>query len=254
MNALAELLGQVGAARDGMIFVGDRELREWPQSAVAVLKAAGLLTAAEPASSVVCPGCERQCTMPVHKMFAAERGADVFVVCDKRSDTNRVPVSIEGLERWMGSGEAIAALLARLLKLQRRAGASSQPRRWEVGTFKGQTRSGHLVLTADDGLKLVLACHTFALEDVLSFKGKDLILSRQKLIECVDDPVGGGGDRESASRRQARLEKRRSELQADGQTAYNKIIAAEEGLKTDTIKKILARGKAPKPRSTRGHH
>ena len=103
-EALAELIDRLGAAREGALFINEQELRDWPEVAVDALKKAGLLTAAADASSVVCPGCERQCTMAVHAMPSVAP----FVVCDKRSDINRVAIEPESLKRWQASGEAVA--------------------------------------------------------------------------------------------------------------------------------------------------
>ncbi len=64
--ALIELLGRVGARLGESITVSTEELSQWPTEAVAALKSQGLLLKARPAKSVVCPGCEQECSMPVH--------------------------------------------------------------------------------------------------------------------------------------------------------------------------------------------
>jgi hypothetical protein len=237
-EALSELLDRIGASRDGAVFISDHELSRWPGAAVAAFKSAGLLAAASPASSVVCPGCERQCTMPVD---IAPAGA--FVVCDKRSDINRVPIGTNSLVRWQASGEAVAALLARLLRLTRRMVAPTQQRRSEVGVFKGRKGSSHLVLTADGELKLRLAGHTLPLVEVLSLKGKSVVVDEKELTERVDNPASGGGDVESANQKAARLQKRRDQLKAEGQRYFLRQIAREERISVSRIKQILARRK-----------
>ena len=64
-EAFAELLGRIGANKGEAVLVSEEELGAWPDGAVRALKDAGLLSLASPASSVVCPGCEQECSMPV---------------------------------------------------------------------------------------------------------------------------------------------------------------------------------------------
>jgi hypothetical protein len=59
------------------------------RAAVAAMKSQKLLAKARPAVSVVCPGCEQECVMPVHTLPAGPRGPASFIFCDKRSDIQR---------------------------------------------------------------------------------------------------------------------------------------------------------------------
>ena len=246
-DALALLLGRIGAARDGAVFIDDAEVQEWPPKTVGTMKAAGLLSPASPAANVVCPGCERQCTMPVHVLLAAAAPAEAFVVCDKEPDINRVPIEPDSLKRWHASGEAVAALLARLLNL-RRTVASTADRRWEVGAFKGRKQSNHLVLVADGDLKLSLGGHIVALDDVLALKGDKFIPKSRVLIECVDHPAAGGAGRESIEQRRERISRRIEELKRQERRDFLKTVAAEENLSVSRIKQMLSRtsGTIPK--------
>ena len=92
IDALLELLGRVGACRDAAVLVNDEELLQWPGAAVKAMKSQKLIVKARPASSVICSGCERNCVMPVYTLPATTGKHSSFIVCDKRSDVNRVPV------------------------------------------------------------------------------------------------------------------------------------------------------------------
>jgi predicted DNA-binding transcriptional regulator AlpA len=162
-DAIAELLARVGASHGVTIFIDAQELRDWPIAAVAAMKAEKLLVKARPAQSVVSPGCERECVMPVHAEPSGPSDRAAFVVCDKRSDINRVNVPLARLERWQASGESIANLTARLLALRRPSGRAADAGRWEVGMFKGTRHASHLVLLGDGELRLSLAGHSIAL-------------------------------------------------------------------------------------------
>lgn len=111
LDALLELLERVGASRDAAALVSDEELSRWPESAVLELKSQKLLVKASPAASVVCPGCEQACAMPVHTLPAGARPAISFVVCDKRNDISRVEVPAQRLRQWRCGAEAVGAFV-----------------------------------------------------------------------------------------------------------------------------------------------
>src|SRR3981081_3455729 len=108
---LIELLARLGAVNGAAVLVSDEELSQWPAAAVAAMKSQKLLARARPASSVVCPGCERACVMPVHTLPRASGTAASFIVCDKRSDINRVPVSPDRLMQWRCDSDAVCGFI-----------------------------------------------------------------------------------------------------------------------------------------------
>ena len=87
--ALVELLSRVGTLVDAAVTVNTEELNGWPAAAVAALKSQKLLRKARPAISVVCHGCEQECSMPVHTVPRADASVTSFVVCDKRCHPRR---------------------------------------------------------------------------------------------------------------------------------------------------------------------
>ena len=79
VEALIELLDRVGANHGAAVLVNDDELRQWPSEAVKAMKSQRLVTKARPAASVICPGCEQECVMPVHTVPATTRSAVSFI-------------------------------------------------------------------------------------------------------------------------------------------------------------------------------
>jgi hypothetical protein len=116
--ALVELLARVGASQDAAALLNHHELNQWPETAVAAMKTQRLLVKAQPASSAICPGCERDCVMPVQTRIHPSRGAVAFIDCDKRSDVSRVPVPIERLEQWLCTVDAVCGFVAAALGLR----------------------------------------------------------------------------------------------------------------------------------------
>jgi hypothetical protein len=166
LDAILELLARMGASNGAAVLVSDEELSHWPAAAVKAMKMQKLLVKARPAASVVCPGCERECIMPVHTLPAGTRGSASFIACDKRSDINRVAVPIGRLQQWQASGTSIAEPLAGLLALRRPGARDTSTGRWEIGMFKGAKRSQMLCLKAAGELALVAGNNTVSLSDL----------------------------------------------------------------------------------------
>lgn len=248
-GALDELIARIGAAHGAPIVIADQELRDWPAAAVAAMKAAGLLTKAGDASSIVCPGCEQQCTMPVH-VLPAETAPEAFVVCDQRSDINRVPISLEALKGQQASAEAFAGCVTRLLGLRRPVTSERHSNRWELGVLKGEKHSGHLVLVIEGELTLKLAGHSVAVADVLRIRNSKIVLDKGALDGFADSPTLGGGDDDSATARRSRLQARVEAVRATGNKRFLVTVAEEERISLPRLKQILAR--RPIPGSRRG--
>lgn len=238
-DAITELLNRVAALQGATALINADELAQWRGEAVTAMKTQQLITRARPASSAVCPGCERECVMPVHVLTDKAREPAAFIVCDKRDDINRVPVPVARLEQWQASGDSIADLLAGLLDLQRPSMGSSSVGRWEIGVFRGAKHASHLVLMAGEKLTLTLAGHSIALTDVLAMDGDTFKVDKRRLTRLVDDPVAGAGDVESAEQRRERIRKRVDELKAKGVKAFLKTVAVEEGLSISRIKQLV---------------
>ena len=154
-TALIELLARVGATQGAAVLVSGEELRQWPAAAVAALKSQKLLAKAHPAVSVVCPGCERACVMPVQTLTRTSGAATSFVMCDKRDDINRVTISTDLLTQWRCNAEAVCGFVAKSHRLRRSDQQSGTAGLWNIGMARGDKRSQMLCLRADSELILV---------------------------------------------------------------------------------------------------
>lgn len=239
LDALLELLERIGAGNGAAVLVSEEELSKWPAEAIRGLKAHKLLVKASPATTVVCPGCEQECTMPVNTVSAEAGKAVAFVVCDKRDDINRVAVPSRRLEQWRASGASIAALITGLLGLRCTDAGDTSSGRWEVGMFKGRKHSSHMILSADGQLTLNLAGYSIALTDILTLEDDRFKLDKQTLIHLVDKPVAGAGDVESAAQRRGRLKKRVQAEKTKGNKAFLKTVSEEEGISVSRLKQLL---------------
>lgn len=243
-DVLPTVLDRLAAAAGEVALFSERELAEWPAAALARLRAEGLLVKGPPADTVVCPGCEEDCTMPVEIDTTPSGTLRAFVVCDKHDDVARVAIARDLLEQWTCSPERVADVLARLLGI-RRSGSDSAARRWDVGVLKGAKGSAHIVLVIENELRLTIAGRSLPVANVLELDDKGLTIERRALLRCVDNPVAAAGDEPSAAQRRERLRKRRNELKAAGKRNFNQLLAEEEGISVSAIKQLLQEKKQP---------
>ena len=186
LDAILELLARIGTSNGAPVLVSEEELSHWPAVAVKAMKSQKLLMKARPATSVVCPGCEQECVMPVHTLPTGPRGPASFIVCDKRSDINRVTVPISRLDQWQASGSSIAELLAGLLCLRRPGSGDTFTGRWEIGMFKGAKRSQMLCLKADGELALVAGNNAVSLSEFIAYRNGKYLLDQAMIRQLVD--------------------------------------------------------------------
>ena len=118
-SLLLDLGARVCASPSRIVRITPRELDRWPEEAVTALKAQKILRKAGPARGTVCPGCERQCPMPLHgpagpsgRPESGRNSSSLFIVCDKREDTHRVPVPADSLARWEMSADMLGRFVA----------------------------------------------------------------------------------------------------------------------------------------------
>lgn len=191
LEALLELLERVGARQSAAVLVSEEELSLWPAEAVRGLKSHKLLVSASPANTVVCPGCERECTMLVHTVRAETGKAASFVVCDKRDDINRVPISAERLRQWRSGAEAVGGFVAHSLGMrpesQRRAGDGL----WELGLATGKKRSQMLCLRANGALELVVGNNAIPLAELVRSGEEGYSVDGAAIQRLVDTATTG---------------------------------------------------------------
>ena len=186
VDALIELLDRVGANQGAAVLVNFDELGQWPSEAVKAMQSQRLITKASPAASAICPGCEHQCVMPVHTVPAAARSAVSFIVCDKRSETNRVPVSAGRLIQWQCNADLVCGFIASSLGLRPPPRQTGNAGRWEIGVATGNKRCQMLCLQANGGLTLVVGGNRVPLAELIAFGDGQYSLDGAMIRRMVD--------------------------------------------------------------------
>ena len=184
--ALIELLGRVGARLGESVTVSTEDLSQWPTAAVVALKSQGLLLKARPAKSVICDGCEQDCSMPLQTVTRANGSVTSFVVCDKRSDTNRVPVPAARLALWRCDAQAVCGFVAASLGLVQTTVQPSDAGLLPIGIARGNKRTQMLCLRVHGHLALVAGTNAMPLADVIGFENGGFTLDRPVIHQMVD--------------------------------------------------------------------
>lgn len=183
---LIELLGRVGALNGAAVMISTEEWNQWPATAVSALKSQGLLLKAPPAKSVVCNGCEQECSMPVHAVTRINVPATSFVVCDKRSDINRVPVTAARLTQWRCDAQTMCGFIAASLGMTQTTVQPSEDGLLPIGMVRGDKRSQMLCLRVQGNLALVVDASAMPLADVTGFENGRFTLDGAVIRQWVD--------------------------------------------------------------------
>ncbi len=186
IDALLVLLNRVGACQGKAVMVSDEELLQWPKAAVKAMKCQKLIVKAKPASSAVCQGCERNCVMPVHSLSATTGKTSSFIVCDKRSDVNRIPVAAERLRQWKCNADLISSFMADSLDLRRPGRHVDSAGRWVIGMVSGDKRSQMLCLESAGTLNIVVGSSKVPLVEFIEFRDGTYSLDDSQIRKLAD--------------------------------------------------------------------
>ena len=185
-DPLAECFDRVVANQGSSSLLSDYELAKWPLDTVSALKSQNLLVQAPPALSAVCPGCEDECVIPVETISSTDSQPMSFVVCDSRSDTNRVPIPQDHLKQWQCHAELISAFVANAMEFTLRMKKQDHTLLWEIGIATGKKRSQMLCLEVDNDLFLVAGNNRRLLKDDLQFQNNHYVLDIAAIHRLVD--------------------------------------------------------------------
>ena len=186
LDVLIELLRRMAACGGAPVHVTEEELKQWPEAAVSAMKAQKLLVKARPASSATCPGCERECVMPVHTSRTSTGKSGPFIVCEKRSDINRVAVPADSLICWLCSADAVCDFIADSLGVHRSGRHPDESGLWEIGIATGKKRRQMLCLKAEKELVLTTGTASVEMAVVVFYRDGQFLLDEALIGRLVD--------------------------------------------------------------------
>ena len=124
--------------------------------------------------------------MLVQTIPARPRRAALFIVCDERSDINRVALAAAHVRQWTCDGEAIARFVAGQPGLCRSRHGADASGTWPLGLATGDTRHQMLGLRTQGEVALVVADAAVLLADLLDFDDGAYTLDTAAIRHLVD--------------------------------------------------------------------
>lgn len=124
--------------------------------------------------------------MPVQTATRANGSVTSFVVCDKRSDTNRVPVPAARLALWRCDAQAVCGFVAASIGLVQTTVQPSDAGLLPIGIARGNKGTQMLCLRVHGHLALVAGTNAMPLADVISFKDGGFTLDQPVIRQMVD--------------------------------------------------------------------
>ena len=185
-DALIELLARVGARDGAAVFVSDEELSQWPAAAVAAMKSQKLLAKARPAASVVCPGCERECVMPVHTCPPRRAARHRSSSATSAATSTACPFPPTRLTQWRCDAEAVCGFIAASLGLRRSDQHQADAGLLNIGIARGDKRSQMLCLQADGDLAMVAGNNAMPLAELVGFRNGEYSVDGDTIRQLVD--------------------------------------------------------------------
>ena len=207
-DLLEHIFGRLCRADSEEEIFGADEAAQWPDGALEVLIKSGLLGRAEPAQTIECDGCERNCFMPVHVRPAdGDRPARAFISCDKPEDVGRVPVELRRLEQWRITGGLLAGVVARMLDFRNPPQEDGVGKCWMLGLLKSREHKGEVKLFVEGGVTLTVAGQSIPLAHALTLGKRRLKADKDALLRLAEgatrQPASGVGS--SAWRKQTAM-------------------------------------------------
>ncbi|MFQ5443581.1 MAG: hypothetical protein ACE5EK_03080 [Nitrospinales bacterium] len=220
-NVLQELIQHLNSQSEGTI--AWEQVREWPEGAVSIFQKAGWIKTKAPAKTVVCPGCEENCFMPVHVSPTIQgQPAKAYVACDRRDDMGRIPISPDYLQQWQITENQVAHWVARELGLKGKPKKDKTTRTIQIGDIQGKKQSGRLDLVTVEPVSLKTSGHILPLNEIIFFESNELQIDREAILNMVDRSPPTDRYQPSIARREARKLKTQ-EMYKSWRKAYQEL-------------------------------
>jgi len=224
VEILIEISDRLAANQDKKLSISESQLTDWSIESVHALKNQQLIKKSKSASSAICPGCERECVMPVHILTDTDQRTELFIVCDKRNDINRVEVKQNQLIQWQCNAELLCRFICESLAIRQTNQVSEPAHRWNVGVASGKKRSQMLCLQIEDFCELMAGSNTLPLADLIEFDGRAYSINKRMVEKLVDTaPAADHRHTPSIVRREARKLDTQA-MYESWEKAYRKLI------------------------------
>ena len=167
--------------------------------------------------------------MPVNTLPGGTSKASFFVVCDKRDDINRVPITAEDLVQWRSDPEAICGYVARALEIRRSEQLDSDPGIHAIGLATGSKRSQMLCLALGSTPMLVAGDNRLPLAELVRFDGGAYLLDDMRVRQLVDQSRMADPRHTSSNARREIRKQDTAAMHESWRRAYRKLVKDRPG-------------------------
>ena len=187
IDLLTEVLNRIAQTHNNTAVFTTQELNQYPETALSALKSQKLLIPATPAVDTQCPGCEEQCTRPVHKHTHPVTGQlSLFVVCDLRTDTHHVPIDSDQLTQWVCHPHSVCAFIAKGLGIRFSRKKANTSKLWEIGYLSKDKKGQILKLKAENELHLMAGDRQIPLADTIDYEDATFFLKQNSIYPLLN--------------------------------------------------------------------
>lgn len=240
LEAITELLQRLSALKDECIYINEEELDQWPFETIQAMKSQKLISKAPPASSAICSGCERNCTMPVYSVKGVQNEVTTFIVCDKPVRIGRVPVSLAQLNQWQISLNSVIKFIVDCLSLRLLNKKIPEKHLIEIGMVTGKKRTQMLCLNHIAEISLQAGSISIPLTEIIEFNDSKYLLNKTIIDQMVDTSSATDGRYTPSSSRQDLRKQNTQRRNAIWQKEYRKIKKEQPNKSDRQIAKQIA--------------
>ncbi len=163
------------------------QIRQWPEGALEIFLNAGWIKPKEPAKSVVCPGCEENCFMPVHVSPTVNaKTIRAFVACDRRDDMGRIPIPLDYLKQWQITERQVAGWISQELGIKSKPKKDKKTKIFLLGDLQGNKKTGSLELVCGERVSLKVSEYSLLLNEIIYFENSGIKIDQKAIFNMVD--------------------------------------------------------------------
>ncbi len=204
------------------------QVQRWPEGAIELFQNEGWIKPALFAKSVVCPGCEENCFMPVHAQTKNGQPTRIYVACDYRDDMGRIPIPQEMLQQWKLTQDQVARWVNRSLGIKGKPKKDKKSGTIHLGNYQGKTKSGLLQLDCQAPVSLKASNASSPLIELFTVKKNLIQVNLKKILKFVDYSPPSNQYQPSVIKREARKQDTKTRHSGWG-TEYRKIKRKNPG-------------------------
>jgi hypothetical protein len=199
-DVLGDLILRIPPKDNGII--SWEQVREWPEEAVEIFQNAGWIKPKEPAQTVVCPGCEENCFMPVHVRKSPKGLVKAFVTCDKLDYMGPILIPLNDLKQWQITEKQVAEWIGCELGIRSKPKKDKDTGNFLIGNMQGKKRTGPLELVCTEPVSLKASGYFLPLNEVVFFDEDQLTIDWKATFSMVDRPSPSNRYKPSIARRE----------------------------------------------------